>query len=184
MILTTKNIINDKDKRIREKSISIEYPYSIEDQDFVLSLHEYVKNSQDEILKEKYNLKGAVGIAAVQVGVLKRAFAVVVEDDNGKRNEYALINPKVVSHSTKLCYLESGEGCLSVDEPHIGYVPRYFRIKLVGFDCITQKEVEINAKGYFAVVLQHELDHLDGILFYDRINKKEPLKPIENAIIL
>lgn len=184
MILTTKNIINDKDERIRQKSVPFESPYSKKDQDYVLSLYEYVKNSQDEVLKEKYDLKGAVGIASVQVGILKRAFAVVVEDEDGKQHEYALINPKVISHSTKLCYLESGEGCLSVNEPHLGYVPRYFKIKVKAYDCITKKEVEINAKGYLAVVLQHELDHLDGILFYDRIDKKYPLKPIPNAIEL
>lgn len=183
MKITTKNIINDQDKRIREKSIAIEKPYSKKDVAFVLDLLQYVKNSQDEELAEKHNLKGAVGIAAVQVGELKRAFAVYVEDEE-TTHQYALINPKVLSHSTKLCYLEGGEGCLSVDEPHIGYVPRYFKIKVSGYDCVTKQDVIIQAKGYFAIVLQHELDHLDGILFYDKIDKKQPLKPIENAIII
>lgn len=184
MKLTTKQIINDKNKIIREKSLTVELPYSQEDIELALSLHEYVKNSQDEVLQQKYDLKGAVGIAAIQIGVLKRIFAVVVEDEEGISHEYALINPKLLSHSTKLCYLEGGEGCLSVDDSHLGYVPRYFKVKMSGYDALTKKDVVISAKGYFAIVLQHEYDHLNGIMFYDHINKQFPLKPIENAIVI
>lgn len=184
MKFTTKEIINDKNKIIREKSIAVSTPYSQDDIDIALGLHEYVKNSQNEELQKKYDLKGAVGIAAIQVGILKRIFAVVVEDEDGMLHEYALINPKMLSQSTKLCYLETGEGCLSVDDPHPGYVPRHFKVKISGYDALTQQEVIINAKGYLAIVLQHEYDHLNGVMFYDHINKEFPLKPIQNAIII
>lgn len=182
MKFTTKHIINDAHPNIRKKSQKIEKPYQIEDIQLAKDLFEYVKNSQDEALVKQYNLKGAVGIAAVQVNILKKAFAVLVEDEDGKIHQYALLNPKLVSHSAKKCYLKSGEGCLSVDEVHTGYVPRYFKIQMQAFDCLTMQEVMIHAKGYFAIVLQHEYDHLNGVLFYDHINQKEPLKPIENAI--
>ncbi len=182
MNITTKNIINDKNPIIRQKSQIVSTPYSEEDINFALDLYTYVKNSQDDTLVEKYALKPAVGIAAPQVGVLKQIFAVVVYDENNELHEYALINPKIISHSTKRCYLSGGEGCLSVDEKHIGNVPRYFRIKIHAFDCLTKSEVTISAKGYLAIVLQHEYDHLNGVLFYDHINKKAPLMPIEDAI--
>ncbi len=81
-------------------------------------------------------------------------------------------------------YLESGEGCLSVENEHQGYVVRNARVTIRAFDLVQNQDVEIRARGYIAIVLQHELDHMDGILFYDHINKKEPNKPIEGALVL
>ena len=52
------------------------------------------------------------------------------------------------------------------------------------YDVVSKKEVLIKAKGYDAIVLQHEYDHLDGILYYDRINKKEPNKEIPNSYLI
>lgn len=182
MNITTKNIINDKNPIIRQKSQIVNAPYSDDDINLALDLHTYVKNSQDETFVEKYQLKPAVGIAAPQIGILKKIFAVVVYDENNQLHEYALINPKMISHSTKRCYLSGGEGCLSVDEKHVGNVPRYFKVKIQAFDCLTKSEVTITAKGYLAIVLQHEYDHLNGVLFYDHIDEKNPLKPIEDAI--
>ncbi|MDP4164382.1 MAG: peptide deformylase, partial [Bacillota bacterium] len=102
-------------------------------------------------------------------------------DEKGVLFSYALFNPKVTSHSIERSYLVSGEGCLSVDEAVEGYVPRYARVTVKGFD-IGGNEVKLRLKGMPAIVFQHEIDHLNGIMFYDHIDKADPYKPIENAI--
>ena len=76
------------------------------------------------------------------------------------------------------------EGCLSVPKDHPGYVYRYNKVVMSGFDILTMKEVEITAYGYFAIVLQHEYDHLDATLYYDRIDKRDPYKEDPNAIAI
>ena len=86
--------------------------------------------------------------------------------------------------SVKKCALRGGEGCLSVDKDHPGYVYRYFKITMRAYDVFQDKVIDINAKGYDAIVLQHEYDHLDGVLFYDRINKDNPIQEIENSILI
>ena len=53
-----------------------------------------------------------------------------------------------------------------------------------GFDVLTNKDVKIVARGFLAICLQHELDHFDGVLYYDHINKEYPLVPIENAMVI
>ena len=98
--------------------------------------------------------------------------------------EYGLVNPKIIQNSMKKVALKGGEGCLSVDEDHSGFVYRYDKIVMKAYDVVSQKEVLIKAKGYDAIVLQHEYDHLDGILYYDRINKKEPNKEIPNSYLI
>jgi peptide deformylase len=96
--------------------------------------------------------------------------------------EFAFINPKIVAHAQRMSYLLAGEGCLSVDGEHQGYVPRYAFVTVRGYDAITRQYLEVKFRGYDAIVIQHEIDHLDGILFYDRINKQDPFKKIEGAL--
>jgi peptide deformylase len=83
-----------------------------------------------------------------------------------------------------MCYLQSGEGCLSVDNDHKGYVYRPYKIRVKAYDFLTNKEIEIIARGYDAIVLQHEIDHLSGVLYYDHIDKKNPFKILDNSIAL
>ena len=99
-------------------------------------------------------------------------------------DEVALANPKIISESTQVGYLDSGEGCLSVKDEHPGYVFRHARIKVRGYDLIQDKNVVISAEGYFAIALQHEIDHLSGILFYDRIDKNNPWKEDAEAEVI
>ena len=80
--------------------------------------------------------------------------------------------------------LECGEGCLSVDDNHPGYVYRTAKIIVKAFDAKQMKDVFVTARGYEAIVLQHELDHLDGVLYYDHINKKDPFVRLENSELL
>lgn len=171
-------IVLDPNPILRQKCEEVVFPMDKNDKAILQSMLQYVRDSRDDELAEKYNLQPAVGIAAPQIGVLKQMSAIVldVEDKNGDYHtvEYALVNPKIVSHAVKKAALATGEGCLSVREEHEGLVPRHKRIRVKAFDLIQNKEVDIRARGHLAIVLQHEIDHLNGILFYDYIDKENP----------
>ena len=181
-MLLMKDIIDDSNELIRTVSKEVELPLSKENHDLLMKMHEFLVASQDEELSEKYDLRPAVGIAAIQLGVPKRMCAIHVldYDEEGnvtKSTDYALAKPKQ-------SYLKTGEACLSVPEDVKGYVPRHAKITVEGFDVLTNKDVKIVARGFLAICLQHELDHFDGVLYYDHINKEYPLVPIENAMVI
>ena len=98
---------------------------------------------------------------------------VVYEYEEGKFENYVLINPKIISSSSEMIYVEEGEGCLSVNRPTEGIVPRHARITMEGFDP-EGNPVKYRAREDLAIAFQHEYDHLDGILFTDKIDKKNP----------
>ena len=154
----------------------------------VNDMAEYLKLSQDDSYREKHNLREGVGLAAPQIGRNIRALVVYYEQENedGTKTivDHRLINPKIISESVKQVYLSNGEGCLSVDNEHNGYVYRNYKILVKAYEVKEQKEIVITARGYEAIVLQHEIDHLNGILFYDRIDKKDPFKQIPGAVRL
>lgn len=109
-------------------------------------------------------------------------FASYMRQENGEALEYMLINPKIISHSTAMTYIPESEGCLSIDRSIVGYVPRYRRITVRAYN-IHGEEVKIKLKDYEAIVFQHEIDHLNGILFYDHINSKNPFELPANVDI-
>lgn len=188
-MLTMKDIIDDHNKAIRNISEEVELPLSKEDRDLLLEMHEFLVNSQEPEISKKYDLRPAVGIAAIQLGIPKRMCAIHVLDFDDKGNvtkadDYALVNPKIVSYTEKKSYLRDGEGCLSVNKDVPGYVPRYAKVTVKGYDLLTEQDVTIVARGFLSICLQHELDHFDGKLFYDRINKENPFAPIKNALVL
>ena len=74
-----------------------------------------------------------------------------------------------------MIYVGEGEGCLSVNREVEGIVPRYARVTLEGYD-IDGNKIRIRGREELAVAFQHELDHLDGILFVDKIDPKNPFK--------
>lgn len=175
MKINNETIIKDDDTLIREKSSDVTLPLSKEDKDTLLALLKYVDDSTVEEIAKKEDLRPAVGIAAIQIGIKKKMIAVIIKNSEGKKiYEYALVNPKIISNSVEEAYLGSGEGCLSVKGEHEGYVYRSRRIKVKAYDLLEDKEVIIKASDYLAIVLQHEIDHFKGVLFYDHINKKDP----------
>jgi peptide deformylase len=180
-MLLMDDIIRDGHPALRRVAEEVPFPPSDEDKQVLLSLLEYVKNSQDPETAAKYGLRPGIGLAAPQINVSKRMIAVHLNDDKGNLYSYALFNPKIISHSVEKAYLASGEGCLSVDESVPGYVPRHARVTVRGYD-VNGEEVKLRLKGLPAICFQHEIDHLNGIMFYDLINHEEPLKPIEGAI--
>ena len=183
MKITNKNIIKDNvNPLIREKSVDVKLPLSDEDSELLTGLLTYVQNSTNPVLAKRDDLSPAVGIAAIQVGVKKKMLAVVLRDENDKIiYQYALANPKIISYSVEPAFLPGGEGCLSVAGVHEGYVYRHRRIKVKAYDMLQDKEVVIKASDYLAIVLQHEIDHLSGILFYDHIDPKNPFRIDEKA---
>ncbi len=178
-MLTMKDIVRDNEASLREKSKPVELPPSKETKDTLNKMLEFLLNSQDDDIAEKYNLRPGVGIAAPQIGINEQ-LTVVHFDYDDKLYSYKLINPKIISHSVELAYLAGGEGCLSVDDDYEGYVLRYARITIKAFD-ENGEPLKLRFRGYPAIVLQHEIDHLNGILFYDHINKENPFAAPESA---
>lgn len=180
VLLTNKNIILDPDPRLRTRCEEVALPLSDENQQILSSLHEYVINSQDPRFLEKHGGRPGVGLAAPQIGVLKRMIAIHFQDTDETVHSYKLVNPKIISYSVSQTFIPEGEGCLSVDFEVEGIVPRSSRVRVKAFNELGQP-VELKLKGYAAIVLQHEVDHLNGILFYDHINKENPYQVPEGA---
>ena len=139
--------------------------------------HLYLSQIEEEAVK--YNLRPGMGLAGPQVGVNKNFFVVCYEEEEGVFKDYVLINPKLVSHSEELIYASGGEGCLSVNRDVNGIIPRYARVTFEGFD-ENGKKVKYRAREELAIAFQHEMDHLNGILFYDHIDPKNPFKNADN----
>lgn len=171
-MLLMKDIVRDGHPALRKKSTDVELPPKEEDIEILQKMRTFLINSQNEDLAEKYNLRSGVGLAAPQLGINKRLIAVYFEF-NDQLYDYLFVNPKIISHSVEKAFLSTGEGCLSVDEQIEGYVVRYHRITVRAYD-IEGNKVQIRFRGYPAIVIQHEIDHLDGIMFYDYINEANP----------
>ena len=176
-------IVKDSNPIMRQKSQPVPLPLSKEDKETLDEMLNYLKLSQDEEYATKHNLRPGVGIAAIQIGLLKRMFCVYYETEDGVV-QYQLVNPKIIEYSVKKCALKDGEGCLSVDGEHKGYSHRYYKINMAAFDALTNREIVITARGYDAIVLQHEYDHLDGLFFYDRIDQNNPSKQLYNEELI
>lgn len=168
---------------MRKKSNLVALPLNKEDHDTLDFMLDYLKKSQDEDYAQKHNIKPGVGIAAIQLGILKRMFCIYYETEDGVI-QYQLVNPRIIETSVKKCALEAGEGCLSVDKDHLGLVHRYYKIKMAAFDALTNRDIVISAIGYDAIVLQHEYDHLEGLFYYDRIDMNNPNTPQPSEVII
>ena len=179
-----RKIVKDTDPKLREKSLNVELPLSKEDEELCEYLIEHLRVSQDEELSVKYNLRPGVGIAAPQVGEQKRIVAVRLEEDEDKVLEMVLINPKIIAYSVMKACLQGGEGCLSVEKDYEGYVYRHNTVTVEAYDYISKQVIKKKFRGYEAIVLQHEMDHFDGVLYYDHINKNNPLEVLENSVAI
>ena len=120
----------------------------------------------DDMLETMYAAPG-IGLAAVQVGILKRLIVIDISKDKEKKNPIFLINPEIIFKSKKTSIYE--EGCLSLPG-HFAEIerPAECQIKFIDY---TGKEKELNATGLLATCIQHEVDHLDGVLFIDYLSK-------------
>lgn len=179
-MLLMKDIVREGHESLRLKAEEVPLPPSPEEIRILNDMMEFLKNSQDEEIAEKYHLRGGVGLAAPQIGINKRLVAIHFEDLNEKLYSYQLINPKIISHSMEKAYLASGEGCLSVDRPVEGYVVRHARITIQATD-IDGSPLKLRLRDYPAIVFQHEIDHLNGVMFFDHIHENDPYHIPNNA---
>lgn len=188
-MITMKDIIEEGHPTLRQVAEPVTFPLSDEMRQLALEMHEYLVNSQNDAIAKQHGLRAGVGLAAPQVNVNRQLFAVHIMDydEDGNETEPILseiiFNPRLVSHSVQRVALRDGEGCLSVNRSVEGLVPRPRRIKLKYQD-IDGNEKELRLSDYEAIVAQHELDHLKGIMFYDHINVQDPWAQPDNTVVL
>ena len=191
-LIDMNDIIREGHPTLRDIAEEVTFPLS--DQEIILGekMMQFLHHSQDPVMAEKLGLRGGVGLAAPQLDISKRIIAVLVpnpedEEGNPPKEAYSIqevmYNPKIVSHSVQDAALGDGEGCLSVDRNVPGYVVRHARVTVDYYDKTGEKH-RIKLKGYNSIVVQHEIDHINGVMFYDRINPKDPFAVKEGMLIL
>ncbi len=183
MTLMKLTIYKDDSPYLRRKSSPLTLPLEPKYRRMLLAMIAYLKKSQDHEYAEKHQIREGVGLAAPQIGHNVRMLAIYFKKDESVV-EHGLVNPIIVSSSVKMTYIAAGEGCLSVDKEYQGYVYRHHKVIVKAYDIIVDQQVELTFRGFEAIVVQHEIDHLNGILFYDRIDKDNPFKVNENAEVL
>ena len=156
-LIDMKDIIREGNPTLRALAEEVSFPLS--DQEIILGekMLQFLKNSQDPVTAEKPT--EAYSMQAV------------------------MYNPKIVSHSVQDAALAEGEGCLSVDREVPGYVIRHARVTVEYVDKDGENH-RIKLKGYNSIVVQHEIDHTNGVMFYDRINEKDPFEIKDGLLIL
>ena len=179
-MIRMRDILDEKDQRLRQVSKEVEFPLTKKDKETIEEMIEYLTNSQIEEMAEKYNLRPGMGLAAIQLGIPKRYFVVVNEYDEGQFETYVMINPRMISNSVEKIYVDQGEGCLSVNRDVDGIVPRYARVTFEAYD-LEGRKINVRAREELAIAFQHELDHLNGMIFTDHIDPKNPFKGKDSA---
>ena len=152
--MSQRKIVIEPDPILRKKSEILE---KVDDE---------LRGLLDDMLETMYSAPG-IGLAAVQVGILKRIIVIDISKDKEKKNPFFLINPEIVSKSKNTSTYE--EGCLSLP----GYFaeierPAECQVKYIDY---FGKKKEIKATGLLSTCIQHEIDHLNGILFIDYLSK-------------
>ncbi|MBS0281876.1 MAG: peptide deformylase [Proteobacteria bacterium] len=125
-----------------------------------------IRKLAQDMADSMYAAEG-IGLAAVQIGVAKRIIVMDLDQKDGKKDWRVFINPKITWASEEMATFE--EGCLSVPEIWDD-VERPARIKAEYLD-LDGKKIEIEADGMLATCLQHEMDHLEGVLFIDHFSR-------------
>ena len=167
------DILDEKDKRLRMISKDATFPLNKEYKKLIQRAIDELTYSQIEEYEKKYNLRPGMGLAFPQLGINERIIIIVHEVEEATFDNYVVINPKIVSYSEEMIAADAGEGCLSVNRDVEGHVPRHARVTVEGFDEDGNK-IRIRAREELSIAFQHEIDHLNGILFYDRIDKNKP----------
>ena len=152
--MSKKEIVIEPDPILRKKSVNLE---KVDDE---------LRGLLDDMLETMYSVPG-IGLAAVQVGVLKRLIVIDISKEKDKKNPLFLINPEIISRSNKTSIYH--EGCLSLPG-HFAEIerPAECHVKYIDY---SGKEKEIKADGLLSTCIQHEVDHLNGILFIDYLSK-------------
>ena len=151
--MALRQILTEPNKTLREKSLPVE----IVDND--------LRKLMDDMLETMYAAPG-IGLAAIQIGVLKRVIVLDIDQKEGQKNPLFFINPEIVKKSQTNSIYE--EGCLSVPGQFAEIErPENCHIKYIDYHGETK---EMEAKGMLATCIQHEIDHLEGVLFIDYLS--------------
>ena len=132
----------------------------------VKEITDQMRKTLDDMLETMYAAPG-VGLAAPQVGLLKRMVVIDVTRDDEPKKPYKMINPVITAHSEETTVHD--EGCLSVPEQYAP-VERFETVTVEYTDENGDKQT-LNADGLLAICIQHELEHLEGMLFIDHLSK-------------
>lgn len=178
--LTMKDVVREGHPVLLEVAKDVSVPLLSDDIELATKMLHFVHASQQPELAEQYQLRPAAGIAAPQLGVSKKILAVSLPNGLGESVDFVFFNPTISEKSQELIYLEGGEGCLSVDREVEGIVPRYAQITVAAVD-LKGEEVSVEFNGYLGIVIQHEIDHLYGTMFYHLIDPDNPMTPPQNA---
>ena len=152
--MTVRKIVIEPDPILRRKS------------GYISNVDNQLRLLMDDMLATMYKAPG-IGLAAVQIGILKRVVVIDISKEKEKKNPLCMVNPEITFISKKTSIYE--EGCLSLPG-HFAEIERPAEC-LVKFLDYNGKEKEINAEGLLATVIQHEVDHLNGVLFIDYLSK-------------
>jgi len=174
--MSIKNIIIEPDPILRKKSESL---YQVNND---------TRKLLDDMLKTMYAAPG-IGLAAVQIGILKRIIVIDISKKDEKKNPIFLINPEIIFKSKETSIYE--EGCLSLPG-HFAEIERPAKCKIKYID-YNGKKAELEAEGLLSTCVQHEIDHLNGVLFIDYLSKlkkdmiikklKKQKKELDKAVI-
>ena len=152
--MSQRKIVIEPDPILRKKSEILE---KVDDE---------LRKLLDDMLETMYSAPG-IGLAAVQIGILKRLIVIDISKEKDKKNPLFLINPEIISKSESTSIYE--EGCLSLPG-HFAEIerPAECHIKYIDYE---GKKRENKASGLLSTCIQHEVDHLEGILFIDYLSK-------------
>ncbi len=171
-----RKIIVEPDPILRKKSEPLEL------------VNDDTKKLLDDMLKTMYAAPG-IGLAAVQIGILKRIIVIDISKKEEEKKPIFLINPEIIFQSKKTSLFE--EGCLSIPG-HFAEIerPANCKVKYINYE---GKQAELNAEGLLSTCIQHEIDHLNGVLFIDYLSKlkkdmiikklKKQKKEIDKAVL-
>ena len=152
--MSKKKILTLPDPILRKKSEPVE------------KIDKKIKNLMDDMLETMYAAPG-IGLAAVQIGILKRIIVIDLSKEGEKKKPIFIVNPEIISQSSDLVSYE--EGCLSIPNQFAEVErPNTCKIKFLDYE---GNKKELEAKGLLATCIQHEIDHLNGILFIDYLSK-------------
>ena len=152
--MTTRKILIEPDPILRKKCSPLE---KVDDQ---------TRKLMKDMLETMYKAPG-IGLAAIQIGILKRIIVIDISKDEEKKNPLFLINPEITFRSKNTSVYE--EGCLSLPGQFAEIErPAECHLKYLDFD---GKIKELKAEGLLSTCIQHEVDHLNGILFIDYLSK-------------
>jgi peptide deformylase len=152
--MTIRKILTEPDPFLRQKSTN------------VVSVNDEVRTLMDDMLETMYNAPG-IGLAAIQIGVPKRVIVIDLSKEKEKKTPLYFVNPEILTKSQKDASYE--EGCLSVPNQFAEINrPDKCTVKFLDYD---GKEKILETEGLLATCIQHEMDHLEGILFIDYLSK-------------